>query len=476
MVDAPERVEAEFQRLKDEKSGYIQLKEINERYYVHRSRSVWDAEKQRAKKQSEHLGAITMDGEFVPKTPQTDVQVTNQEIYEYSNGRVAAQFLSDVRDALEEHTPYVDELIAMAIIRAIDAKPLRSHASRWEKLYLSTERDVAMTAKHLSSVLTAVGKGKGWWHEFFRTCFEPDDILLYDLTTVFSQSENIKRVEKGYNADDLYRDQIGVILAFSTATDLPAGIDVYGGAVKDISTFKEFLDLLDPEDVGFIGDRGLYSEDLVRQFRETDISYLFPLKKNSRLIDQRWVEWQPAFEYRDHSIRWGRRHYDLGTVYLFDDPQLRGDQQEALLKKNVQGDLSTEEYERKKERAGIIGMLTDLDRSGEEIYDLYKGRHDVELAFDKLKNHLDDDKTHLQSDDALRGYYFVSLLALRVCFAVLNRLREFDKTSTISVEEVFFELSKVERVVKPEGTEVYAHIPKQTRDIIDLFPEALPRG
>ncbi|MFB6196711.1 MAG: hypothetical protein ABEI52_00365, partial [Halobacteriaceae archaeon] len=95
--------------------------------------------------------------------------MTNQEIYEYSNGRVAAQFLSDVRDALEEHTPYVDELIAMAIIRAIDAKPLRSHASRWEKLYLSTERDVTMTPKHLSSVLTAIGKGKGWWHEFFRT-------------------------------------------------------------------------------------------------------------------------------------------------------------------------------------------------------------------------------------------------------------------------------------------------------------------
>lgn len=476
MVDAPTAVQEAFDRLDEPANGYLQLKEINGRYYVHRQTNVWDKEAKQPKKISEHYGAITPDGEFIPKTPRTDVQINDREVFEFGNGRVAYHLLEDVHETLEQYTPYADEAIVMAIIRAIDPKPLRLHSSRWEKLYLSQQLDVSVSPKHLSSVLSSIGKGKGWWHEFFRECFEPNDILLYDLTTVFSRSQNIKRAEKGYNPDHLYIDQLGVILAFSTATDLPAGVDVFWGSMKDITTFEEFLEFLDPEEVGFIVDRGLFSEEIITQFRQNGINYVVPLRKNSTLIDLRWLNWQQGFTYRDRSIRWARRHADLGTVYIFDDPELRGDQEQALLRRNANGELSNAEFEEKREQAGIVAILSDLDRSGEEIYDLYKSRHDVELAFDAMKNQLDADKTHLQSDEAVRGYFFVTFLALRVYFAVLKRLREADKTDTISVEEVFWELSKIERMIDAGGKESYAQIPKDAREILDLFPEALPRG
>lgn len=476
MVDAPPAVQEAFDRLGEPETGYLQLKEINGRYYVHRQTSVWDRDAKRPKKISEHYGAVTPDGEFIPKTPRTDVQIVDREVFEFGNGRLAYQLLEDVHDELERHTPYADEAIVMAIIRAIDAMPLRLHPSRWEKLYLSQKLDVSVSPKHLSSVLSSIGKGKAWWHEFFRDCFEPNDILLYDLTTVFSRSQNIKRAEKGYNPDHLYIDQLGVILAFSTATNLPAGVDVFWGSMKDITTFEEFLDFLAPEDVGFIVDRGLFSEEIITQFREDGITYVVPLRKNSRLIDLRWLNWQQAFTYRDRSVRWARRHQDLGTVYIFDDPELEGDQRRALLRRNATGELSNDALEEKQEQAGIVAILSDLDLPGEEIDALYKSRHDVELAFDAMKNQLDADKTHLQSDEAVRGYFFVTFLALRVYFAVLTRLREADKTGTISVEEVFWELSKVERVIEPDGTESYAQLTKASRGIIDLFPEALPRG
>ena len=84
--------------------------------------------------------------------------------------------------------------------------------------------------------------------------------------------------------------------------------------------------------------------------------------------------------------------------------------------------MDRETYEEKKERAGIIGLVTDLDRDGPKIYDLYKGCQDVEVAFDAMKNHLDADKTYLQDNDAVRGYYFVTFLALRIYFRILKRL------------------------------------------------------
>lgn len=472
--DPPPPVQERFEQLQEEKDGYLQLRNQRGGWYVQHATSVWDKEDKQPKKVTTHLGTITEDGEFIPKTPRESPPTTDREIYEYANGALALHFLEDVHDLLAEYTPYADELLIMAIIRAIDPQPLRLHPSRWEKLYLSQELTVRVTPKHLSNVLHETGTGKGWWHEFFTDLADADDLLLYDLTSVFSWSESIKRVEKGYNADDLYRDQIGVILAFSTATNLPAGVDVFWGAMKDITTFKEFLDVFDPENVGFIVDRGLYNETLLEGFNEEGIGYVIPLRKNSRLIDLRWLRWQGPFVYRDRAIEWARRHPDLGTVYLFKDAKRRGEQLNTLKRKLAEEEISRDEFEQKKEGAGIVALLSNFDRPGSEIYDLYKGRHDVELAFDAMKNHLDADKTHMESDDAVRGYFFVTFLALRVYFGVLTRLREEDLTNEISVEEVFYELSKVERIQGPEDKESFAQIPNSAEDIVDLFPEALP--
>ncbi len=472
--DPPAPVQEKFEQLKEERDGYLQLRHQRGGWYVQHATSVWDEAEKKPKKVTTHLGTITEDGEFIPKTPRESLPVTDREIFEYANGTLALHFLEDVRELLGEYTPYADELVAMAVIRAIDPQPLRLHPSRWKKLYLSQELEVTVAPKHLSQALHETGAGKGWWHEFFGELMDTDDLLLYDLTTVFSWSQNIKRVEKGYNADNLYRDQLGVILAFSTASSRPVGVDIFWGSMKDITTFKEFLDVLDPEDVGFIADRGLFSEELIKGFNAEGIGYIIPLRKNSRLIDLRWLRWHEPFVYRGRAIEWARRHEDLGTVYLFEDSKLRGEQLNTLKRRLAEGEISRETYEEKEAQAGIVALLSNFDRDGSEIYDLYKGRHDVELAFDAMKNHLDADKTHLQDDDAVRGYFFVTLLALRVYFGVLERLREEGLTGEISVDEVFFELSKVERIRGPKEKEAFAKIPSSAQEIVDVFPEAVP--
>lgn len=472
--NVPPQVEETFKGLKERKDGYLQLRNIGGGWYVQQATSVWDREEKKTKKITTHLGSITEGGKFIPKTPRGKIPFTEREIFEYANGRLAYHLLKDAHQMLDRYTPYADELIAMAVIRAIDPQPLRLHPSRWQKLYLSQELPVTVTPKHLSKVLKETGQGKGWWYDFFTELIDTSDFLLYDLTSVFSRSQNIKRAEKGYNPDKIFMDQVGVILAFSTATGLPAGVEVFWGSMKDITTFKDFLDILEPREVGFIVDRGLVSEELVKDFQGEGINYVFPLRKDSKLIDLRWLRWQDPFIHRERAVRWARRHTDVGTLYLFEDPELRGEQQKALMRRLATDEIGKEKYEKKQEMAGIIAILSDLDRSGPEIYDLCKCRHDVELAFDAMKNHLDADKTYMQSDEAVRGYFFVTFLALRVYFGVLTRLRELDKTSKISVKEVFYELSKVERTIGPSGKESYAKITKQARKIVELFPEALP--
>jgi len=55
---------------------------------------------------------------------------------------------------------------------------------------------------------------------------------------------------------------------------------------------------------------------------------------------------------------------------------------------------------------------------------------------------------------------------------VLRRLREKELTNKVSVEEVFSELSKVQKIVEP-GREYFAKIPKRARRIMKVFPELL---
>lgn len=364
----------------------------------------------------------------------------------------------------------------MATIQAIDPNPIRLHKDRWETLYLSQQHDVRMDRNHLTDVLEAIGQGKGWWYDFFET-IQDDGFLLYDLSTVFTHSQSIKRAEKGYNPEEKNQPQIGTVLAFSTASGLPVGVDVFWGSMHDIQTFKEFLDLADPSDVGYIVDKGLVSEELIRDFSDAGISYVAPLKKDSNHIDLRWLNWT-TFTYRDRSLRYARRHPDedtLGICYIFEDPMLKAEQEQALHRRKAEGKITKEEYDEQMERAGIIAFLSDLDEDGSVIYELYKERHEVELAFGAMKGPLDADKSHLQSDEAVRGYFFMIFLALRIYFKVLTRLREEDLTSEISVEEVFFKLSKVERIIGPGEKDSFAKIPEQAREIAELFPDVLAR-
>jgi transposase len=476
-TDVPPAVQETFERLKDAREEYIELKEIDGRYYVYAATSEWDSDANQPKKRTTYLGAISLEGEFTPKQVSESVDETEREIFEFGNGALAEHFLADLEATLDTYTQHAEELLAMAVIRAIDPQPLRLHQSRWGQLALSRDSDARLSPKYLSTVLKETGQSVGWWHEIFAELVDEDDLLLYDLTTIFSQSEQISLAEKGYNVGGEYRNQIGVVLAFSKATDLPAGVEVYWGSLKDISTIGDFLDRFQSRDLGFILDRGFWSEPLLEEFQEEGISYIAPLRKNSHLFDTRWVDWHGPFDYRGRAILWGRRQSEHGPIYFFQDPELEGEQKGALLRKVEQGRLDRETYEEKQERAGIVGLVSDLDRDGPEIFDLYKGRQDVEVAFDAMKNHLEADTTYLQDNDAVRGYYFVTFLALRVYFKILKRLRERDLTGKVSVNEVLYELSKVQLIVESEeDREYFAKIPKQARETAALFPEALPMG
>jgi transposase len=135
-------------------------------------------------------------------------------------------------------------------------------------------------------------------------------------------------------------------------------------------------------------------------------------------------------------------------------------------------------YEEEKKKFGKFALLSNINRSGEEIYKIYKEREEVELAFDAMKNELENDKIYLSDTEGVYGYFFISFISLYLYFSILGMLRESGLVERMSVEEVLHELSKVYLIEYIDGKKRLSEIPKKVEEIdrtlkLNLFPKEL---
>lgn len=448
-----------------EKHPDYELKYINRGYYVYRAVGEWDKEKKKSVKKTVYVGSISVEGVFKPKKEMPFYE-SNSEVFEYGNSMLAMNFLEDCKGL---KTRYIKEILAMGILKALDPCPVRLMKSKWEKLYVSNLISVDLSPGRVSHVLKEVGKDVSAWYDLFSELTPAGDLLLYDLTCIISYSKNIKLAEKGYNKDHVYDDQIGVVMAFSTSDSLPVGIEVFPGSLRDISTIKDFIKRLRRTDIGFIMDTGFYSEPLLKEFRENGIKYIVPLRRNTTMIEQ--TSFNEFFEYRERGIQAMKQKKDDEYLYIFRDPLLRGEEESTLIKRLHRKEITPEKYDEKQKRAGIIGIISSMNEKPEKIYDLYKGREDVEQAFDTMKNTLETDKTYMHSPEAVRGYMLLTFLALRIHYKILKRLKQEQISKKTSIEETLYELSKIEIIKEKTGKQYLAKIPKKAQTLKTIFPE-----
>ena len=100
----------------------------------------------------------------------------------------------------------------------------------------------------------------------------------------------------------------------------------------------------------------------------------------------------------------------------------------------------------------------------------------MEQAFDFfMKNDLEADRSYLGCDEAVRGYFVVVFLAMRLYFKVLRRLRERGLVGKVSVREVLLLLSKMRMIVESGGSEYLCVLPKKTEEIFEVFKDMLSK-
>ena len=121
------------------------------------------------------LGSIDENGTYREKRSRRIF--SSSRVYEYGNSQLVWNLAQDMYTIMEKH-PYRNQIIAMAMVKAIDPVPLRLVASRFQKLYISRSLKPDLDPDDLSRILGYVGNHFPDLYEMFKKLMDPGGLLF----------------------------------------------------------------------------------------------------------------------------------------------------------------------------------------------------------------------------------------------------------------------------------------------------------
>ena len=434
----------------------VEVKKIGNSHYLYRSTTKWDKEKKKRVKVSEYLGRINDSGL---------VEKNNRSIFEFGSSELLMTMAWDLVPELKRRFPdHWKEIVAISLVRVMDNQPLKLIKSRWEKLYASWQIDASLSPNTLSEKIRIIGSDHDAQYGFFRSLINRDDFLLFDLSSIFSRSQNVNLAEKGYNHEHLNVDGIGFALIFSGKRHMPVILEPIPGSVRDMKAYDSIVDQYDLRRCIIVADRGLASYDMPKR---KGIFFIVAIKRNFKIIDYS-MKLDKSFIYRDRGINSGKKQIEGKFLYMYEDAMMRAEEETNLIKKIQGGTKTQKDLEDERPILGKFSILSNMDDDPESIYGMYKMREEVEQAFDAMKNELENDKAYLHTTDGIRGYFFLSFISLYIYFRILEMLKAKNMSPKVSVKESILELSKIYAMV--HGARVsLAEIPEKSQNMAGLF-------
>ncbi|MDA3835338.1 MAG: transposase, partial [Spirochaetales bacterium] len=346
--------------------------------------------------------------------------------------------------------------------------------------------------------------------------------LLFDISSISSYAKDNPYVERGYNRDHEGLEQINIALISTYEANIPLWCTELPGSMSDQIALEyvcDHLEKLDVGKVGFLLDRGFYSEDNIRNLTQKNHKFTMPvpshIKWQNDFIDSHRGDLQrPAnligTEDKD-SIIYGltivkTTKYGRMWIHLYYDAVRKERDVARLMEtlKKCQDDLEdgrmlkSREYlyeryfevkETPKRGRKVILKEKEVDAyiSGHSGYWLllstnekdtaralfqYRQRNNIELHFDDMKNLMDCNRIRVHSEDVMQGRVFINFLTM----IVVTELKRF--IASIPAKErkywnhkmILHKVATYSRIhYKGKYKDVFSVPTKSQRLIFDLF-------
>jgi len=184
----------------------------------------------------------------------------------------------------------------------------------------------------------------------------------------------------------------------------------------------------------------------------------------------------PLFGTTDHSrlIKCGKRKYNDFYLYLFEDQDLRLEEQKTLYRKLDEHKIEKEKFNIVMKNAGKILIISDMDVEKREIYLHLTKREVVEKMFDTYKTVLNADKLYLQDDESVFGHVFIAFLSLYIHCKLAQLLKKAKLNHKFTPVDLLFKYGKV-YYVNLKDHSMITEVPKKVMDLdvklgLNIFP------
>jgi len=456
------------ERRKNGEKG-IEVKPRGKKYYVYHSTTYWDRKQKKIRKRSSYIGVLDRERGLIESGRSFPVKSTG--IFQYGNSMLIMKAMQPLIKRLKEAFPDMwEEVYALAKVRSTGRVPLKMVSTVWNGMYNVEEIEPDLDPGNLAKLLRIIGTDRAGQDTVFSSLIRDARQFAYDLTVVYSRSGTVSFSEFGFMDEDL--PQINVVLFYSIDENLPTMIRVIPGSVRDITSLYASVEEAGIEGKVLVLDRGFFSSDTLEFLSNKKVSFVLPARRNSHLYDD--SETHDVFGYRGRMISAGKR--TIGNIYAYTylDGFLKAEEEYSLCERLQKKLIDVDEFNRKRERAGKILILSNMDRSPEEIYLVYKKRDGVEKQFDIMKNILHSDILYLRDNESIFGHMFISFLSMYSHSSIENMLRAAGLLEKYSAMDVLEHYSRVYMIKSSKG-QVVSEVPKKVRELdvrlgLNIFP------
>jgi len=451
-------------------------------YYLYKVKSVWDPSKKRARKVTEkYLGKITPEGVIKPRHERLLDDMNNVSVKEFGASNFLHDMNKDIIELLQEVFPVKwKEIFIFSVFRFLHLSPIKNLQAYYADSFLSEILpDAHLSPKVIGKLLGDIGMVRERVKMVLKPLVSGTEFALVDLTHVLSRSKGIVSSVPGFNSKKDFSSQIHMAFLFSLDQHMPSFFRMVPGSIRDVSSLVLTVRESGVKNAVLIGDKGFFSEENILDLhkeKERKLHYIFPLKRNSSLIDYDCIH-QEGRESFDGYVRFEKRivwHYSYKLkrgalkdkrIVVFLDERLKTEEEKDYITRMEESEKSSNtigSFYELQHRMGTIAVITDLNDDAGKIYTTLKGRPKIETMFDVFKNILNADRTYMRDDHQMEGWMFINFLSLVYYYRLYKLLSDNDLLKKYSPKDLLIHLSRVKKL-KVQKEWITSEIPKKTR-------------
>ena len=178
-------------------------------------------------------------------------------------------------------------MFVLAVLRLIEKCPFKRIEEAYRNSYLSEMYgSLSLSGASISTFLKGFGKNRTAIVDFLKEFIASDEYVLFDGTSIVSNSMCMNINREGYNSHRRFDPQINLMMAFSASKHMPGYYRVIPGNIRDVVAFKQSVMESGIENMTVIADKGFGSQSNFDLLDENDLKYIVPLRRNNGMIDR----------------------------------------------------------------------------------------------------------------------------------------------------------------------------------------------